>query len=233
MRKTSILPNAGPDTSDFPFGSIIDDEGAVIGTPVIEGTYSDFIQSLWHFFTKSGMSPNGLKENTTNGFQLYEAIERVLSPVGIIKIWAGSYDTIPDGWLSCAGQILDNTLYPELFSKIGYTYGGSGVNFYAPDLKGRFPLGNDGIVGSFPVGKKDGEKDHTLLISEIPSHDHVQTVYKANSNGGNIPAGYTNVDGNVTSNYRTSLTGGGTAHNNMPPYLSLTFIIKVKYGAGL
>ena len=76
MRKISTLPNSGTDTPDYPFGYIIDAGGAVPGTPVVEQTYSDVIQSILHFLSQTGTIPNGLKDNTTNGFQIFNAIEK-------------------------------------------------------------------------------------------------------------------------------------------------------------
>lgn len=43
-----------------------------------------------------------------------------------------SDDVVPDGWLECNGQSVSTTAYPELFEKIGYTYGGSGGSFNLP-----------------------------------------------------------------------------------------------------
>ena len=43
-----------------------------------------------------------------------------------------SDDVVPDGWLECNGQSVSTTTYPELFAKIGYTYGGSGGSFNLP-----------------------------------------------------------------------------------------------------
>lgn len=228
MRKTSSLPNSGADSADYPFGSIIDENDSNKGTPVIEATYSDFIQSLWHFFIAAGVNPNGKPDNTTNGFQLFEAMERYLAPIGIIRIWAGSLDNIPDGWISCNGQNLTKVEYPELFTKIGYTYGGEGDLFKLPSFTDRFPVGGG---YTYPIGRTGGEAQHTLTISEIPAHKH-----EIQHESGSGTSGY-KISGasSVTPGYSdyTQNAGGGQSHNNMPPYLAVIFIIKVKYGAGI
>ena len=75
--------------------------------------------------------------------------------VGEIRLLAGNYE--PEGWAWCDGRMLDPKQYPELFQKIGTTYGGDGkTTFAVPDLRGRAPLhrGNGvplGAAGSFQV----------------------------------------------------------------------------------
>lgn len=82
-------------------------------------------------------------------------------------------------------------------------------------LENRFLLG----AGSeYAAGETGGEKTHTLTTSEMPAHTHqVEYVVKQFGTGTsgvrNVQAG----DNHVTSNS----TGGGNAHNNMPPYLAV------------
>jgi microcystin-dependent protein len=92
-------------------------------------------------------------------------------PVGAILPYAGA--TAPDGWLLCNGDTVNNLTYPDLFSVIGYTYGGSASNFVLPDLQGRTPVGRDTLDTSFDVlGETGGEKDHALTVTEMPGHNH-------------------------------------------------------------
>jgi microcystin-dependent protein len=53
--------------------------------------------------------------------------------------FAGS--TIPPGFLLCDGSAVSQTTYPDLFTAIGITYGGSGSTFNLPDMRGIFPKG--------------------------------------------------------------------------------------------
>ena len=81
-------------------------------------------------------------------------------------------------------------------------------------VSGRFLYGSEDNV----TGNKGGEKTHILTVSEMPLHDHEQYV-TSNSGTDGIRRDFTS-DGNC-SRYpqcRTSGTGGGTSHNNMPPY---------------
>ena len=60
-------------------------------------------------------------------------------PSGVMVPFAGK--TVPDGWLLCNGASLAKASYPDLFTAIGYTWGGSGNTFYLPNYNGRHILG--------------------------------------------------------------------------------------------
>lgn len=70
------------------------------------------------------------------------------------------------------------------------------------------------------IGKTGGEKKHILTVDEMPSHTH--GVPQAHPYNGSAEAHYTLVrqsfDKSTAYNVDTSATGGGEAHNNMPPY---------------
>ncbi|EAQ64010.1 35 kDa protein-like [Marinomonas sp. MED121] len=74
-------------------------------------------------------------------------------PVGSVIAFAGEIRTSGDkpfetnlpmfNWLKCDGSSLEVAQYPELFSALGYRYGGSGQKFNLPDLRGEFLRGVD------------------------------------------------------------------------------------------
>lgn len=82
---------------------------------------------------------------------------------------------------------------------------------------GQFLLG---VGGSYQAGNTGGEAEHTLTIDEIPSHVH-------NLNGGWGEGGTsssqwrTNQNRPKTNWGDTGTAGGGQAHNNMPPYITV------------
>lgn len=106
--------------------------------------------------------------------------------VGMVMPYAGT--TAPSGWLLCNGASLSTGIYSELFSVIGYAYGGSiGGNFNLPDLRGRFPLGyiagesrdlasdedrvyDDGAANI--LGADGGAQRRWITKDNLPEHEH-------------------------------------------------------------
>lgn len=86
-------------------------------------------------------------------------------------------------------------------------------------IEGRFLLGSS---NDYSLGDTGGEATHTLTVNEIPSHNHRQTVTSSRSGSGSTYVSWNsnNLFGNTDKDARNTLnTGGGKAHNNMPPYI--------------
>jgi microcystin-dependent protein len=149
-----------------------------------------------------------------------------------------SFGFAPKGWAMCNGQLLPINQNQALFSLLGTTFGGDGrVNFGLPNLQGNVPIG---VGNGHTLGEKGGEQAHTVSIPEMPTHTH---VFNATTNAGviNTPPG-----GNVlaqssgvflygpASNLAVmdpsavSNVGGSQAHQNMQPFLALTFCIALQ-----
>jgi microcystin-dependent protein len=160
-----------------------------------------------------------LNYNTVTG----EVVYRYSSTPGIIQLFAGSSG--PDGYLICDGSLYNATDYPNLFSVIGYTYGGSTGQFNVPNLKGRVPVGIDGSQSEFNVlGEVGGEKTHTLTINEMPAHTH-SYQNQPNSHQVAVSLTTTGTADDVNIDQTTGSTGGSQAHNNLQPYIVLNYII--------
>lgn len=112
-------------------------------------------------------------------------IEDKLTPLGVINMWAGPIEKIPQNYKLCDGQALEISQYTELYNVIGETFntaplptGGnwrvpSSGTFRIPDLRQRFIAGYDPNDSQYnTIGTALGEKYHTLSINEIPSHAH-------------------------------------------------------------
>lgn len=81
------------------------------------------------------------------------------------------------------------------------------------------------------IGNSGGEKEHILTTEEMPSHTHSITEYNINTDwepktahrdAGTSKEVYDKYDNSTTSKHTSSKTsastGGGEAHNNLPPY---------------
>ena len=155
--------------------------------------------------------------------------------IGEVRLFAGNF--APRNWASCDGQLLPISQNQALFSILGTTYGGDGrTTFALPDLRGRVPIHAGSGPGLSPrtLGQKGGEESHVLTIEELPAHSH--TVNARNEKGNtNIPEGnviakkkklYSTEAPDVTlKNAAIGETGQGIAHNNMPPFQALEYII--------
>lgn len=139
-------------------------------------------------------------------------------PIGLMLPFGS--DTPPDGYLICNGAGYLAVEYPELFNVIGYGFGGSGDTFNVPDMRSRVAIGAN---GTYPVGDEGGEASHILSIDEIPSHSHSigYTITTPVLEPGEVPA-LTPVP---LIPAETGYTGGGGSHNNMQPYLSVSYVI--------
>ena len=168
--------------------------------------------------------------------------ELVLKPGGdtlpIGGIIAFASDTIPNGWLLCDGSVVSRTTYSELFNAIGLNYVEDGVEwldeerFPLPNVKGKTVVGKDSTDTDFnELGKTSGEKTHTLTVDEMPSHNHLRDIENKIVNNGSGGAWSPSLKGtgNMTNETNsTRNTGGGQAHNNLQPSLTLNYIIKAK-----
>lgn len=91
-------------------------------------------------------------------------------PVGSVMMWAAS--SPPSDWLICNGTAISRTLYANLFSVIGTTYGvGDGsTTFNIPNLAGRVARGVDG--GTYTLAGTGGADSVDLKATDLPYHAH-------------------------------------------------------------
>ncbi|WP_454190373.1 phage tail protein [Paenibacillus sp. Marseille-Q7038] len=161
--------------------------------------------------------------------------------VGEIRMFAGNYP--PKGWAFCDGAILPITGNESLYSIIGVTYGGDGTtNFKLPDLKGRLPLhkGTNSKTGTeYTMGQTGGTETVALTLAQLPAHTHAVNAQSAAGNTGDPANAFWaasaskqySVDKNPTGLMNAasvSSSGASNPHNNLMPYLPVSFIIALQ-----
>jgi microcystin-dependent protein len=162
--------------------------------------------------------------------------------IGEIRMFGSSF--APAGWAMCSGQLMPISQNDTLFNLIGTTYGGDGQETFAlPNLAGRVPLCAGTNAGqTFQLGEMAGVESVTLTTQQMPVHNHAficTTDFGTKTNPtGNLYAAngtvalYTDPNGDtlnkpLNSNQGPTPIGGNQPHENMMPYLCITFIISL------
>lgn len=79
MRKLVDVTNVNAPDADYPKGRVRDKVGATLGTEYSEILHGDMIQFFQKLVIDSGITENDLPDNTTNGYQLLDALSIVAS----------------------------------------------------------------------------------------------------------------------------------------------------------
>jgi len=148
------------------------------------------------------------------------------------QLLLASFNFAPKGYSLCNGQLLAINQNQALFSLLGTTFGGNGIqNFALPNLQGAAAVGVGNGIGYGQVG---GEPSHTLSIVEVPNHTHQLSA----AGGADFPkpaaaliAGGSGTiftpASNLTAMNSASLgqTGGSQPHENRQPFLVMNWCI--------
>jgi microcystin-dependent protein len=148
------------------------------------------------------------------------------------------------GWALCNGQLMSIAQNTALFSLLGTTYGGDGITTFAlPNLQGRVPIhqGQGPGLTNRTIGEVGGAESVTLLQTQMPAHNHLVSASQSadgtspgNSFPGNDSRGtplnvYNSTsDGTVMNPAMISSSGGNQPHDNMQPYLCVSFMIALE-----
>jgi len=162
----------------------------------------------------------------------------LVMPSGAMLQWPTA--TAPSGFLLCTGAAVSRTIYAALFAVIGTTFGaGDGTTtFNLPDFDNRFAVGAGDL---YSVAATGGSKDavtvsHTHTATDSghthPYAGNVSTSeqFPVSGGGGYSGVGTPYMAGSNTSSGTASITvasaGESGTNKNLPPYLSVYFIIK-------
>lgn len=116
-------------------------------------------------------------------------------PAGMVMQFAGA--SAPSGWLVCNGNPISRSVYAELFSVIGSTYGnGDGVTtFNLPGFSGKVARGVG--VAPYTLGASGGSDTTLIAANNLPAHTHPIT-----------DPGHTHVATDSGHTHNVDLTGG-------------------------
>jgi len=159
--------------------------------------------------------------------------------IGEVMMFAGNF--APRGWALCNGQLLAINQNQALFSLLGTTYGGNGIqNFALPNLQSRIPVhsGQGNGLSSVVIGQTGGTETVTVVATQMPAHSHTLTASKAAATNTG-PADHVVADSTASaakvyaplssatpmSPSAVGSTGGSQPHENRAPYLAVNFCI--------
>ena len=159
---------------------------------------------------------------------------------GEIRMFGGTF--APQDWMLCNGASLPISQYEALYSLIGTTYGGDGMQtFNLPNLCGRIPVGVGQAPGlqSYTLGQQGGVESVTLTGPNHPAHTHAILAVKDKATQakaqGAMLASSTDVSIYTQRGAISALSpaaigpsaGASVPHENRMPSLTLTYIICV------
>jgi hypothetical protein len=140
------FPNIVPANADYLDGDIKD---APSGTPVNRSTNGDIQQFFAKLLRVAGITPNGLRDNETNGYQLFDALQvagkRYDSYVARITATGGGAPTLT--------YLSENDLGGTIvWAKVG-------TGAYTGTLAGAFPASKVHIFNNVQTPAKTGSMD--------------------------------------------------------------------------
>ena len=192
-------------------GALLRDDGNAVESDIADGVFTNSgnIRTLQSNVSTNTNDISGLKTSLTSH------INNKANPHGVTKaqVGLGNVDNVSKA------NILQS-VYPvgSIYMSTAST---SPAELFAGTwerIKDRFLLA---VGDTYTAGSTGGEAQHTLTVNEIPSHSHTipaQNKWLSPDGSGE------DMNYSVVSNINTQAcgsTGGGQAHNNMPPYLAV------------
>lgn len=136
--------------------------------------------------------------------------------------------------LTSLKQVIIDTVYPigSFFISVEDTEPSTLLGGTWERVKGRFLYGvdpnNRGAMGEYEVGALGGEEKHTLQVNELPKNigtfQAMSWITESDTGAFKKKQDFADRTATTGSDMGTTthtLSGGGAAHNNMPPYLAV------------
>ncbi len=102
-----------------------------------------------------------------------------MDPSFVGSIFMTGANFAPYGWQLCQGQLISIAENDVLYTLLGTTYGGDGVQtFGLPDLRGRAAI-NQGTgpgLSTYVMGQISGNETVSMTSNTMPSHTHLINV---------------------------------------------------------
>ncbi|MBP3466420.1 MAG: tail fiber protein [Paludibacteraceae bacterium] len=208
------------------------------GTGSVSLNYDDFRK-----LDAKSMTLQGLHDRMTSAEATIETLKPL--PIGSVIMWAGTQ--APTNYLVCDGNFYSVLEYPLLAQQLANIYQKDTPRegmFQVPDFRSRMPVGRDtdntqGTDLFNHLGDYGGEVMHKLTEAEMPKHNHGILGHwgsKQNGqpdslvyNGRSWTSGNPGTDGGTHwRSYFCAVAGGDGWHNNMPPFMTINYIIRAK-----
>lgn len=139
--------------------------------------------------------------------------------IGMIFLFGESF--APTNWALCDGKQINISENDALYSLLGTTYGGDGVTTFAlPDLRGRTPVGVGQGPGlsNYVQGQMAGTESRTLLITNLPAHNHATASNLTINPAASTATGTTNIPGSTLVEATLPNIGSGPAAQPIKGY---------------
>lgn len=202
-----------------------------------------------HFFTKTFNMYTSLTRrkavlSVLMGCTLFTGQAQAQSDPFVGQLMMTAANFCPTRWMQANGALLQISQYTALFSLLGTTYGGNGIQtFQLPNLSGRTPIGDGQLMGgvsTYVQGQEGGQESVTITQSQMPMHVHTQNVTATTAiatdsapGGGRVLAQAQNAGIYATSNGSTTsvasgitgVSGGSQPLDVRNPYLAMRWCI--------
>lgn len=143
----------------------------------------------------------------------------------LASIEAMAFNFPPKYWAVCDGSQMPISQNSAVYALLGTSYGGDGRSYFnLPDMRGRTPMGQGIGPGLSPryMGDKFGTETATLMVANMPPHEHLVSLGgTASGSGGTMAA----AGSGAVNPMPSGVAGSGQPFSVMPPTLVVNFLI--------